>query len=67
MHYNSTYQNFEESVTKPDGLAVIAILFQHKSKMGEEDNPAIATITNNLRTARAVGAKCEILPGECWK
>lgn len=45
VHYNSKYQNFEEAVSKEDGLAVTGFFVQGS---GHKDCPEFRKITNGI-------------------
>lgn len=57
VHYNSKYKNFQEAVTKPDGLAVTGF-FIHG--IGDKDCPEFKKITDGIERVTKPGTKTRL-------
>lgn len=57
VHYNSKYKNFQEAVTKPDGLAVTGF-FIHG--MGDKDCPEFKKISDGIERVTKPGSKTRL-------
>jgi hypothetical protein len=57
VHYNSKYKNFQEAVTKPDGLAVTGF-FIHG--MGDKDCPEFKKISDGIERITKPGSKTRL-------
>lgn len=57
VHYNSKYKNFQEAVTKPDGLAVTGF-FIHG--MGDKDCPEFKKISDGIERIIKPGSKTRL-------
>lgn len=61
VHYNEKYGNFEQAVTKKDGLAVVALFIQ---ALGDRDCDFFRKITDQIDKIRQPNAKCELQSGK---
>lgn len=57
VHFNSKYKNFQEAVTKPDGLAVTGFFIQG---MGEKDCPEFKKISDGIERITKPGSKTRL-------
>lgn len=63
VHYNAKYKNFEEAVSKPDGLAVVAFFIQ---ACGEKDCPEFQKITEGIRIVQKINTSASVDSGKSY-
>ncbi|XP_076065689.1 carbonic anhydrase 2-like [Oratosquilla oratoria] len=56
VHYNAKYNSLGEAVEKPDGLAVLGVLYEISST----DNPALTPLVNTLKNISEAGFFSEV-------
>lgn len=57
VHYNSKYKDFQEAVTKPDGLAVTGFFIQG---MGDKDCPEFKKLSDGIERITKPGTKTRL-------
>lgn len=61
VHYNDKYKDFEEAVSKDDGLAVLAFFIQAS---GDRDCSEFSKITDSVQHIQQANSKCAINSGK---